>query len=150
MRALGRALGEALLANDGAALVVAIQGELGAGKTTLVGGILNAMSIAGPARSPTYTLIEPYDCGMRQVYHMDLYRLNDPGEVAALGIRDLLTQHAILLIEWPERGAGMLPDADVAISIRYADGGGADDRVVALTPGSERGGQVLEGVPPVQ
>jgi tRNA threonylcarbamoyladenosine biosynthesis protein TsaE len=150
MRALGRALGEALLVTDGAALVVAIQGELGAGKTTLVGGILNAMSITGPARSPTYTLIEPYDCGVRQVYHMDLYRLHDPQEVAALGIRDLLTQQAILLIEWPERGAGMLPDADLTISIHYGDGGGADDRVVTLTPGSERGGQVLDGVPPVQ
>ena len=149
MRALGRALGDALLANDGAALVVAIQGELGAGKTTLVGGILNAMNIAGPARSPTYTLIEPYDCGARQVYHLDLYRLHDPQEVAGLGVRDLLTRHAILLIEWPERGAGMLPEADLSISIGYGDGG-AEDRVVTLAPGSERGAQVLEGVKPVQ
>jgi tRNA threonylcarbamoyladenosine biosynthesis protein TsaE len=143
MRSLGHALGKALMAADGAALVVAIQGELGAGKTTLVGGVLNAMDIAGPARSPTYTLIEPYECGLWQIYHLDLYRLSDPREVEGLGIRDLLAQHAVLLIEWPERGAGMLPAADLGISIRYGDTLGADERVVTLIAGSERGEQLV-------
>ena len=150
MRSLGYALGKALLAADGAALVVAIQGELGAGKTTLVGGVLNAMNIAGPARSPTYTLIEPYECGLRQVFHIDLYRLSDPREVEALGIRDLLTQHAVLLIEWPERGASMLPDADLGISIRYGDKAGVGERVVTLIAGSARGEQLLAAIRPVQ
>jgi tRNA threonylcarbamoyladenosine biosynthesis protein TsaE len=139
MRSLGQALGKALIAADGAALVIAIQGELGAGKTTLVGGVLNAMNVAGPARSPTYTLIEPYESGSRHIYHLDLYRLSDPQEVEALGIRDLLTHHAVLLIEWPERGAGVLPAPDLAISIHYAQVDGVDGRMVTLSPGSERG-----------
>jgi tRNA threonylcarbamoyladenosine biosynthesis protein TsaE len=150
MRSLGNALGKAILAADGEALVLAIDGELGAGKTTLVGGILNAMSIAGPARSPTYTLIEPYECGPRQIYHLDLYRLSDPREVEALGVRDMLTQHAVLLIEWPERGAGMLPVADLGISIRYADAQGVDERAVTLAAGSVRGEQLLKGIASVQ
>jgi len=150
MRSLGNALGKAILAADGEALVLAIDGELGAGKTTLVGGILNAMSIAGPARSPTYTLIEPYECGPRQIYHLDLYRLSDPREVEALGVRDMLTQHAVLLIEWPERGAGMLPVPDLGISIRYADARGVDERAVTLAASSVRGEQLLKGVASVQ
>lgn len=128
MRSLGAAFAgalleasfEASLEDSGAAIVVAIQGELGAGKTTLVGGLINALGIAGAVRSPTYTLIEPYEAHGRHFYHLDLYRLADPHEVAALGIRDLLLPGAVLLIEWPERGVGALPAADVAIAITYA------------------------------
>lgn len=123
MRSLGAALAGALLQvsgkGPGAAIVVAIQGELGAGKTTLVGGLINALGITGAVRSPTYTLIEPYEAHGRHLYHLDLYRLADPQEVAALGIRDLLLSDAVLLIEWPERGVGALPDADLAIAITY-------------------------------
>lgn len=136
MRALGTAIGRALLAMPGRAWIVAIQGELGAGKTTLVGGILAALGIPGPAKSPTYTLIEPYEVptpqdGLRWVYHLDLYRLTDPREVDALGLRDLLTADAALLIEWPERGAGILPAADLSIAIRYQAGGAGRDVVLA-------------------
>lgn len=124
MRSLGAALAGALLEvpfeDPGATIVIAIQGELGAGKTTLVGGLINALGIAGAVRSPTYTLIEPYEAHGRHIYHLDLYRLADPQEVTALGIRDLLLPDAVLLIEWPERGVGALPDADLAVAITYS------------------------------
>ena len=140
MRATGRALGNALQQTRGAALVITVQGELGAGKTTLVSGLLNALGVPGPVRSPTYTLIEPYETGAVQVYHMDLYRLSDAREVDALGIRDLLTADSALLIEWPERGEGVLPPADLQIAIDYAAGEG---RSVTLTAGSATGRAML-------
>lgn len=123
MRAAGRALAEALRAGTDVARVVTLQGDLGAGKTTLVSGILGALGVQGPIRSPTYTLIEPYETASLQVYHLDLYRLVDASEVEALGIRDLLEARAVLLVEWPERGAGALPEADLAIRIEYAAAG---------------------------
>lgn len=145
MRAVGRALGDAVSAAAGAAFVVTLQGELGAGKTTLVGGVLTALGIPGPARSPTYTLIEPYETPQLRLFHLDLYRLVDPQEVEALGIRDLLETDAVLLIEWPERGAGALPSADLAIEIRYANAE-ADGRELALAAGSPAGERALQRV----
>jgi tRNA threonylcarbamoyladenosine biosynthesis protein TsaE len=139
MRAIGAALAAALATVE-APLVVALAGELGAGKTTLVGALLNAFGFTGHARSPTYTLIEPYELDGRAIYHLDLYRLADPREVEALGLRDLQEPRSILLIEWPERGAGALPPIDVRISIRYAAVGG---RVLALSAESDPGRNVL-------
>lgn len=136
-------MGEAVRAASGAALIVTLQGELGAGKTTLVGGVLAALGIPGPARSPTYTLIEPYETPQLRLYHLDLYRLVAAQEVAALGIRDLLEPDAVLLIEWPERGAGALPPADLAIEIRYASGG-AEGRELAVSAASPAGARVLQ------
>lgn len=141
MKALGRALGEALQMPSRQAIVVAIRGDLGAGKTTLVGGVLNAVGFAGNARSPTYTLIEPYETPRRHFFHLDLYRLADPREVEALGLRDLLMSDAALLIEWPERGEGVLPVADLAISIDYA---GDDTREVSLAAQTPQGEAVLQ------
>jgi tRNA threonylcarbamoyladenosine biosynthesis protein TsaE len=119
MRAFGRRLGEALLQAGTQPLVVAIEGDLGAGKTTLVGGILSAAGVTGAVRSPTYTLIEPYEVDGRHIYHLDLYRLADPYEIDALGVRDLLHSSALLLIEWPSRGAGRLPPVDLEVRIQY-------------------------------
>jgi tRNA threonylcarbamoyladenosine biosynthesis protein TsaE len=121
MRELGTALGDALLASTGTAQCVAIEGDLGAGKTTLVSGVLFAAGIAGPVRSPTYTLIEPYEARGRSIYHMDLYRLVHPSELEPLGVRDLLTPNSILLIEWPSRAGSRLPPLDVSIEIGYRD-----------------------------
>lgn len=146
MRLLGQALGRALLAAATQPLVIAIQGELGAGKTTLVSGILNAVGVPGPVRSPTYTLIEPYEARGRHFFHLDLYRLADPQEVEALGIRDLLTSDAVLLIEWPERGAGAVPLADLAISIRYPEAGGHDTRELAVSARGTEGGRLLQAL----
>ena len=144
MQALGLAIGHALHFVD-AAIVVALEGELGAGKTTLVGGILRAYGIPGPVRSPTYTLIEPYEADGIQVYHLDLYRLVDPDEVEPLGIRDLLTGGAVLLIEWPSRAVGALPRFDLEIRIDYA-AAPANGRQVALVPHSPSGHNVMQRI----
>jgi tRNA threonylcarbamoyladenosine biosynthesis protein TsaE len=144
MRALGRAMGSALRGAGSGALVIGIEGELGAGKTTLVGGILDGVGIGGPIRSPTYTLIEPYEAAGLQLYHIDLYRLSGAHEVEALGIRDLLDGRAVLLIEWPSRAAGALPAADVSISIEYQHG--AQGRLLAARAHSSAGDKLLEQI----
>lgn len=101
---------------DGAPLVF-LQGPLGAGKTTLVRGILRALGHEGPVKSPTYTLLEPYEVGGRRVYHFDLYRIGDAAELDFIGMDELLDADAIKLVEWPERGSGRLPEPDVLIRL---------------------------------
>ena len=144
MQELGRAIGAAL---DGISdpFIIALEGELGAGKTTLVGGILRAHGITGPVRSPTYTLIEPYETARRSLYHLDLYRLVDPGEVEPLGIRELLTGPTVLLIEWPSKAAGAIPTADLWIDIEYPASGTAG-REVRLTPHSPNGANAVRRI----
>jgi tRNA threonylcarbamoyladenosine biosynthesis protein TsaE len=149
MRALGRALGAALRTAGSGALVIGIEGELGAGKTTLVGGILAALGVTGAIRSPTYTLIEPYEAAGLQLYHIDLYRLNSAREVEALGIRDLLDVRAVLLIEWPSRGAGALPTEDLSVAIEYQGptaAGGAQRRLLTAQAHSSAGDKLLEQI----
>jgi tRNA threonylcarbamoyladenosine biosynthesis protein TsaE len=149
MRALGRALGAALRTAGSGALVIGIEGELGAGKTTLVGGILAALGVTGAIRSPTYTLIEPYEAAGLQLYHIDLYRLNSAREVEALGIRDLLDVRAVLLIEWPSRGAGALPTEDLSVAIEYQGptaAGDAQRRLLTAQAHSSAGDKLLEQI----
>lgn len=134
------ALGAALAAGLGAGgLLVTLAGELGSGKTTLVRGLLRAVGVEGVIRSPTYTLVEPYAAGGRDVYHLDLYRIADPGELELIGIRDLLAHDALVLVEWPERGAGALPTPDLALTLAHAPEG----RTIALAPASAPAAAVL-------
>ncbi|HET6725244.1 MAG TPA: tRNA (adenosine(37)-N6)-threonylcarbamoyltransferase complex ATPase subunit type 1 TsaE [Gammaproteobacteria bacterium] len=116
-------------------LVVTLHGDLGAGKTTLVRAILRTLGVTGHVRSPTYTLVEPYDIGGRRAWHLDLYRLSDPEELEFLGIRDLDPANDLIFIEWPERGRGLLPPIDLAIDIAVAEPGG---RKVTLSPQTKR------------
>jgi tRNA threonylcarbamoyladenosine biosynthesis protein TsaE len=97
--------------------VMTLSGELGAGKTTLIRAVLRTLGVAGPIRSPTYTLVEPYDLPGRRAWHLDLYRIGDPGELEFLGVRDFDPANDLIFIEWPERGGDMTPDADLAIDI---------------------------------
>jgi len=119
-RALGALLARAIRRTDiRGALVIAFNGELGAGKTTFIAGALAEFGVTGAVRSPTYTLIEPYELGERSVYHLDLYRLSEPRELEMLALRDLLAPGAVLFVEWAERGARELPTPDLTIDFRY-------------------------------
>lgn len=119
--------------------VIYLQGDLGAGKTTLVRGFLNGLGETVRVKSPTYTLIEPYHLNGTDFYHMDLYRLADPEELEYLGIRDL-PEDAVLLIEWPERGSDMLPLPDLEITIACQNEGG---RLLRFCSASETGDKII-------
>ncbi len=125
MEDIGAALGEALLgAGDdrcafdhlGRAVVIYLQGPLGAGKTTFARGVLRAFGVAGAVKSPTYTLVEPYATVYGPVAHFDFYRLVSLEEVEFLGLREYLDR-GVCLFEWPERALGALPPADVWVEI---------------------------------
>jgi tRNA threonylcarbamoyladenosine biosynthesis protein TsaE len=133
------ALGAALAGTCGHGAAIYLCGELGAGKTTLVRGLLRALGHRGPVKSPTYTLVETYQLAGRTVHHLDLYRLSDPGELEYLGLRDFHEPETILLVEWPERGGADLAPADVVVEIDYA----GDGRQVRLTAHSARGESLL-------
>jgi len=103
--------------------VVFLKGQLGAGKTTLVRGILRAFGYQDPVKSPTYTLLEPYEELEPAVYHFDFYRVGDSEELDFIGLDELLDTDALKFIEWPERAAGRLPVPDLEITLTL-DGAG--------------------------
>jgi tRNA threonylcarbamoyladenosine biosynthesis protein TsaE len=127
--------GARLAAVTGAVGVIFLEGDLGAGKTTLSRGLIRGLGHVGAVKSPTFTLVEPYEIGSLRAYHFDLYRLVDPEELEYLGIRDYLEEDALCLIEWPERGAGFLPKPDMTITIRPQ----AQGRSLLLSPQGSRG-----------
>jgi tRNA threonylcarbamoyladenosine biosynthesis protein TsaE len=136
--AFGKTLGRVLQGRGR----VYLEGDLGAGKTTLTRGVLRAYGYQGAVKSPTYTLIEPYQLNDQRLYHLDLYRLGDPEELEFIGGREVLDDEALCLVEWPSRGEGWLPEGDLRIHLSVADSG----RVVSVSAETKRGQQWLSAL----
>ena len=117
------ALGAALAPGALPGRVLHLRGELGAGKTTLVRGLLRALGYAGRIKSPTYTLVEPYTLSSLHFYHFDFYRLKDRIEWEEAGFREYFGAHSLCVVEWPERAGGLLPMPDLEIELTFQDAG---------------------------
>ena len=130
--------------------IIYLHGDLGAGKTTFCQGFIRSLGYSGRVKSPTYTLVEPYsfdnsviadkDNGKRDIFHFDLYRLADPEELEFIGIRDYFDTNAICLIEWPQKGQGLLAPADLEISIEFI----GTERRFTIQGQSQYGVQLVE------
>lgn len=117
------ALGAALANVLQAPMVIYLEGDLGAGKTTLTRGLLRGLGHEGPVKSPTYAIVESYELAKFHIHHFDLYRFSDPEEWLDAGLVDLFDAHSICLIEWPAQGAGFLPEADLVVSLSVQNQG---------------------------
>ena len=134
------ALGAELAAAITSGALVTVKGNLGAGKTVLCRGLLRGRGYEGRVKSPTFTLVEPYELENGHIYHFDLYRLSDPDELEYIGIEDYLQKDHLCLVEWPERGAGCLPESDISIEIEIS----GEKRVVHCRGLSESGQTVCQ------
>lgn len=123
---------------------VALHGDLGAGKTTLVRHLLQALGVSGRIKSPTYAVVEPYELNALNIWHFDFYRFNDPREWEEAGFRDIFASPGLKLAEWPEKAASMLPVADVDLHIRTLDN---NRRQVTLHAHTATGQTLLRGLP---
>ena len=119
---LGQELAKEILKRKGeAAFIVFLDGDLGTGKTTLVKEIIFALGVKEKVKSPTFTIIEPYELNNENIYHVDLYRIIDPTELEIIGLREYLNEsNAIIFIEWPEKSYGYLKKFDLKISLKHS------------------------------
>ena len=134
------ALAQRLAARLRPGMVIYLRGNLGAGKTTLMRGVLNALGYAGRVKSPTYTLLEPYQVGGLDLRHFDLYRLHDEEEWEAAGFRDEFDGRNVFFVEWPEMAQGLIPQADVEIALEILEQG----RNAEIHANTEMGRQCLK------
>ncbi|MEO6699405.1 MAG: tRNA (adenosine(37)-N6)-threonylcarbamoyltransferase complex ATPase subunit type 1 TsaE [Paraperlucidibaca sp.] len=140
---LGSDIARACFANAACGAVVYLQGDLGAGKTTLVRGLLQALGHQGTVKSPTYTLVEPYVLNDYAVNHFDLYRLIDPEELELIGFRDYFSPEQLTLVEWPSQGEPLLPTPDWEIFLAPVSHELADGRLATITAHTPHGEQLL-------
>ena len=127
-------------------MIVTLSGDLGAGKTTLARGCLQALGWRGTVKSPSYTLVEHYLFSSLYFYHFDFYRFADPSEWETAGLADCFRSDAVCMIEWPERVAGMLPLPDLALMLRYPAATAASGRQLALAAQSQGGERCLNAM----
>jgi len=137
--AMGKKLADIVKNSLKQGLVVYLYGDLGAGKTTLTRGFVQGMGHNGHVKSPTYTLVEPYELNEWQVYHFDLYRLSDPEELEYMGIRDYFADNCCCFIEWPEKGKGMIKAPDLQINLAYSE----EQRTLSIQAKTALGEQIL-------
>ena len=140
------ALGARLAALLRPGMVVWLDGDLGAGKTTLVRGLLRAAGETGPVKSPTYTLVEVHVVSGLNFYHFDFYRFNQAEEYLDAGLDEYFSAAGICLVEWPDKAVPYVPAADIHIELRVAPGASPEGRVAVISAGSERGQTCLAGV----
>lgn len=122
-------------------LKIFLRGDLGSGKTTFVRGFLRGLNFKGSVKSPTFTLVEEYDFAWGPLYHFDLYRLSHPEELEFIGIREYFAEAAIVLVEWPEQGKGVLKEPD--IQLHFTITGNGVSRQVLVEGLSSRGKAVV-------
>ena len=134
--AASESLGAALAAGVAPGRVLHLRGDLGAGKTTVVRGVLHALGHEGKVKSPTYTLVEPYALSRLHLYHFDFFRLKDAAEWESSGFREYFGPHAACLVEWPERVGAALGTPDVELRLDFA-GSGRRAQLVSGTPAGE-------------
>lgn len=120
-------------------LCIYLTGDLGVGKTTFVRAMLQGLGVVGRIKSPTYTLVEPYELGNKKIFHFDLYRLQHADELLNIGIHEYFSSDAICLIEWPEKGIPHLPSADIVCELNFL----AEGREITMSARSRRGESVL-------
>lgn len=120
-------------------LVIYLRGDLGTGKTTFARALLRALGVQERIKSPTYSMIESYPLANSYAHHLDLYRIADAEEIHWLGVDELFDPDALVMVEWPQKGAGMLPEADLELDLRHA----GEQREVAVRARSERGRALL-------
>lgn len=121
--ALGAALAQALVRESAQGLIIFLEGDLGAGKTTLVRGLLRALGYAGTVKSPTYTLVELYAVSGLNLYHFDFYRFKDREEWVSSGFREHFNPESLCIVEWPEMAEGLLPLPDLHITLEISGPG---------------------------
>jgi tRNA threonylcarbamoyladenosine biosynthesis protein TsaE len=126
-------LGAALASGVAPGCVLHLSGELGSGKTTLVRGLLRALGVSGPIKSPTYAWVEPYALSSLDLYHFDFFRFADKNAWLSSGLRDYFRPDAACLVEWPERAGDLLPSPDVSVQLDY-DGEARRARIEAHSP----------------